>query len=101
MSVLFARVVPPSTKETEPVGVPPDGDETVTLKVTTWPRAEGFGLEVDFVTVSSRPRPVSEIDCWGALSAIVTVAIRFPVTVGVNLTVMEQLVPGGVALAPR
>src|SRR4030081_1207560 len=96
-SPVFARVVAPSRKETSPVGVPPCGDETVALNVTDSPNAEGFAEEVNLVAVSSKPIPVRSTVCGlsGALSVMLTTALRFPAAKGVKVAVMEQLVPTG------
>src|ERR1019366_3141171 len=45
--------LPPSRNVTDPVGVPPPGatGETVAVKVTDWPKTEGFTDEVTAVVV--------------------------------------------------
>jgi hypothetical protein len=95
LSALLARVVAPSRRETRPVGVPPDGDETVALKLTASPGAEGFLKEINFVAVSSKPTPVSGSNCGlsDALSVMLTAALRLPVADGVKVTLMLQLPP--------
>ena len=45
-------VVAPSRKVTVPVGVPP-GPVTVAVKVTDWPKVEGFGVDGDEPSRSS------------------------------------------------
>ena len=54
-SVLFPRVVEPSLKVTVPVGVPLPGAaaETVAVKVTDWPKTDGFADDVTVVVVAS------------------------------------------------
>ena len=50
-------VVPSEVKLTVPVGTGGPAGVTVALKVTDWPKVEGFGLEVNAVVVSV-PVPV-------------------------------------------
>jgi hypothetical protein len=45
-------VVPPSRKVTVPVGVPGDELVTVAVKVTLWPKSDGFSDEVSVVVVA-------------------------------------------------
>jgi len=73
--------------------VPPEGDETVTVKVTGLPSPEGFAEEINVVAVSSVPTPLSENGSGlsGALSVMLTVAVLVPLAVGVKVTLMEQL----------
>ena len=51
LSALVARTVAPFKKVTLPVGVPPDDDETVAVKVTALPDTEGFREEISPVVV--------------------------------------------------
>jgi hypothetical protein len=76
-----------------PGGVPPDGDETVAVKVTGLPSPEGFTEEIKVVAVSNVPTPLSENGSGlsGAPSVMLTVAILVPLAVGVKVTLMEQL----------
>ena len=55
VSVLLPRVVEPSLKVTVPVGVPLPGApaETVAVKVTDWPKTEGFADDATEVVVAS------------------------------------------------
>ena len=55
MACVLRRVVP-SMKLTVPSGVTPPPPEmvTVAVKVTFWPTAEGFAVEVKLVEVPSR-----------------------------------------------
>jgi hypothetical protein len=50
------------------------------------------------VTAGNTPTPLSRIDCGlpGALSETLTAALRFPVAAGVNVTLMLQLLYGGI-----
>ena len=50
-----ARVVVPSRKLTVPVGVPEPGDAalTVAVKVTSWPKTDGFGDVLTVVVVEA------------------------------------------------
>ena len=49
---MLPNAVAPSLKVTVPAGVPPV-DETVAVKVTVWPKVEGFALEVTAVVVAA------------------------------------------------
>ena len=51
----MARTVVPSRKVTLPVGVPPDGDETVDVKVTYHPESDGFSEEANVAVVVALP----------------------------------------------
>jgi hypothetical protein len=47
-------IVFPCLKLTVPVGTIPVGDETLTLKITVWPTADGFGVELSTEVVVTR-----------------------------------------------
>jgi hypothetical protein len=53
LSVVVPRTIAPFRKLTFPVGVPPDDDETVAVKVTALPDTEGFTEEVNCVVVGA------------------------------------------------
>ena len=53
LSVVVPRSVVPFRKLTFPVGVPPDDDETVAVKVTALPDTDGFTEEVNCVAVGA------------------------------------------------
>lgn len=50
---LEARVAAPSVKVAVPVGVPKYAEVTVAVKVTTWPKTEGFTVDERVVVVGS------------------------------------------------
>jgi hypothetical protein len=53
--VALPRLVVPSWKVTVPVGTPLPGATTLTvaLRVTTWPKTEGFGVAASAVAVEA------------------------------------------------
>jgi hypothetical protein len=89
-------VVDPSVKVTEPVGVPPD-ELTVAVKVTDWPKTDGFAEEVTTVAVVGWPIPVPlrPIDDGIMLKPFATVSfpLRAPAAPGVKVTLMVQVPP--------
>src|SRR5262252_6191317 len=71
----------PSRKVTDPVGVPPTGEATVAVKVTAWPRVEGFSEEDSTVLVAALPNIVTED---GALLLLPTGSSRAEETLDVD-----------------
>lgn len=81
---------------TVPVGVPLE-EVTVAVKVTDWPKLEGFKLELIVVEVGTRGTPVPDkVTVWGLavpLSLMLKVEFIVPAFCGVKVTLMVQFAP--------
>ena len=75
VNVWVASVVPPLLKVTVPEIVWPEGDETVDVKVTLWPKVDGLPLDVTVAVVPYR----------------FTVSLNFGEVLGANLVSPEYV----------
>jgi len=97
VNVSVARVAAAFFKMTVPVGVPVNCGDTVTVKVTGCPGAEGFAEETTVeVVVALVAEPDNAMVCElpPALSMMVIVALSAVGVDGVKTTLMLQPIPG-------
>ena len=63
LSALVPSTVAPSLNVTVPVGVPvPEVGFTVAVKVTTWPKADGLGEEINDVADKEEPGVLQDVN---------------------------------------
>ena len=99
LSVPVPMGLPPSRNVTVPVGVPAPGatGETVAVKVTDWPKTDGFADEVTAVVVSALVIVTSAIEVLpvpAVVSATVTLLLAAPTAAPCTLRETMQLAEG-------